>query len=132
MGWMDEEIAAWRASAEYARSQDLLRDLGPRTDLERVVIACHNDIVLAEQHEEAGCRDWTFFVEITGTAGIPVAEVFMLYRRICHAIVPDNATSIPWREIAGQTGAVVLQEAQDNLERITGKPSSKKDGADHQ
>lgn len=108
MGWMDDEIRAWRESAEYARSQELMRELGPRTDLDRVVIACHNDIVLAEQHEAAGDRGGTTFVEIIGTRGVAVSEVFEQYASVCHCIYPDNAVTIPWSELVGRSGPVYV------------------------
>ncbi|NTF18123.1 hypothetical protein G6L37_06870 [Agrobacterium rubi] len=110
MGWIDDDIKAWRESAEYARSQELMRELGHRTDLDRVVIACHNDIVLAEQDEVAGYREGTFFVEVVGIRGVSVAEVFQQYCRICHMLVPDNAVSMSWKEIQGADGPVVLEQ----------------------
>ena len=86
-------------------------EIGHRTDLDRILIACHNDIVLAEQHETAGIRDHTFFVEITGMRGAKVSDVFAQYCRICHMIVPDNAVSMSWEEIRGRTGPVILRQS---------------------
>lgn len=110
MGWMDEEIARYRASLEYARAQQLMAELGDRTDFERVMIKCDNDIRLAEQDTVCGCFDHTWYVEVTGTLGVPVREVFEQYASICHAIIPDNAVIVPWKAIAGKKGPIYVSD----------------------
>jgi hypothetical protein len=91
----------------------LLAELGDRTDLDRVMIHCGNDIVLVEQNNVPGYFDWDFFVEVTGTLGVPVRVVFEQYAGIRHAIIPDNAVIVPWSAISGREGPIYLSESSN-------------------
>lgn len=92
-------------SPAYARAQQLLRDIGERTDFESVVIKSSSaDVTLAELDATVGYDDASgcSFVKVSGTRGIKVATVLEQYCRMCHAIIPDDATDILWAEIAPQ------------------------------
>jgi hypothetical protein len=99
MGWIDDDKKAWLASPQYVRSQEILAQCQDRVDMDRVIICCGSDIVLAEQDAEVGYDGWDFYVEVTGTLGVRVGDVFKRYLSICYLIRPDFAVNVPWSQI---------------------------------
>lgn len=100
-GLMDELEAAYRASPVYARAQQLLLELGERTDLERVLFKANTaDVVLAEQDATVGYHDGTFIIEVTGTLDVRVALVAEAYFDQAAYIIPDWHVSITWKTLS--------------------------------
>lgn len=115
MGRISDDAAAYLASPEYARSQQLLQELGERTDLDRVLFkATTPDVCLAEQDADVGDifdDDYPVpygrIIEVTGTKDVRVAEVAETYGNMCSRIIPDDHISVPWKAIVGRTDGIV-------------------------
>lgn len=101
MGSMAEAMAAYYAGPAYARAQQLLQELGSRTDLDRVLFKANTaDVVLAEQDATVGDYDGGAIIEVTGTRGVRVAKVAEAYFDQAAYIIPDWHVSITWNELS--------------------------------
>lgn len=88
---------AYKNSEDYRRSLELLKTLGERTDMERVLIRVDSDdICLSEQTEEVGENDWGFIIEVTETLGVKVSHVLERYGFMSHM---TEDYSLTWTEV---------------------------------
>lgn len=83
--------AEYLSSEEYIRSVELLCELGPKSDLDRILIRLDSyDIRLCEQNATVGGDDQGFIVEVTGAFGTKVATVLEKYILVAHMTEADS------------------------------------------
>lgn len=110
-GWLEKEAQKFFESSEWKRSEEILAEIGERTDFEKVLIITDvGPARLAEQSSQASDHPEGDLVEITGTLGVAVEQVLNTYAHIAHAIIPDNHTVVPWSAIADNDGHGVWLE----------------------
>ena len=97
---MNRPVHPFYNSEEYKRSEDLLAEIGHRTDLDSVKITLDSySIRLADQSDVVDRFENDELIEVTGIYGIKVATVLQSYASIAH-LIPDCDASIPWKTIA--------------------------------
>lgn len=98
--WIEQEC--WNTSPNKLESDRLLEELGERTDIDPVKVSWDlGGLLLLNPAEETPDYDIDG-VAIHGTTGVKLREVFDRYGAVAHHILPDNATTILWQEIAAE------------------------------